>query len=605
MTNTEIARLFRDIAAAYTIKDEREHRFQIIAYQKAADAIEKTSTELQNLYKEGELDNVPGIGASITQHLEELFKTGKVKHFEEVLEGIPPAVFPLLDVPSFGPKKAYRLVKEFKLTNEKTVLRDVEKLAEQGRIQDLEGFGEKSEEDIMQALGEYKTGTTKTDRMVLPYAYELAKRVLKYLQQSKDVLEVVPLGSLRRMAPTIGDIDIAVTSKNPKAVIEHFINYPHKERVIERGPVTASILVGGGKHVDLLVLDPESFGSLLQHFTGSKHHNVALREYAIKKGLSLSERGIKIVKARNQKLVASSSSAKRPMVQGKLITFKTEEAFYKYLGMDTPPPEIRENQGEIELARQHKLPHLVDIKDIKGDLHIHSSYPIEPSHDMGAESMKEMLTYAKKLGYEYLGFSEHNPSQAKHTKQQIYDILKKRRESIEKLRDKIKGIHIINLMETDILPNGDRALDEKALEYLDATIVSVHSSFMMGEDAMTKRVLSGLSHPKAKILAHPTGRMLNSRSGYTLDWEKLFDYAKTHDKALEINAWPERLDLPDNLVKDAAARGVRFVIDTDAHDISHMDNMFYGVAVARRGWCEKKDILNTLDYHDFMRWLSS
>lgn len=588
MNNLEISKLFRDVAAAFTIKDDYKYKFQIIAYQKAADSIEHVSTELKTLFEQGNLDKIPGIGSTIKERLEELFKTGKVNHFEKVFEGISPAVFPLLDIPSFGPKTANRLVVHFNLKNPKTAVEDIKKLALEDKIQKLEGFGEKSQADIIRAINEYSTGTTKTSRMVLPYAFTLAKEVIDYLKKHKDVIEAETLGSLRRMNSTIGDIDIAVTTNNSEAVIEYFVSFPAKERVIEKGPTTASILIGGGKHVDLSVLPPKQFGSMLQHFTGSKHHNVALREYALKKQMSLSERGIKLLNK-----------------DSRLIEFDTEEKFYEYLGMKWIPPEIRENKGEIEAAIANKIPNLIGIKDIKGDLHIHTNYPIDSSHDYGTSSIQEMVDRAKELKYEYIGISDHNPSIGNHTKTELYTILSKRKSIIDSIIKSNKNIRVINLLEMDILPSGDIAIDDRIKEYVDALIVSIHSSFSMNKTKMTERVLKGLSHPKAKILAHPTGRLLNSRSGYELDWNKIFNFCAKNDKAIEINAWPERLDLPDSLVKQAVENGVKFVINTDSHAISHMDNMFYGVSVARRGWAEKKDILNTLPVSEFINWINS
>lgn len=585
MTNQEIAKLLRTIAASYTIKNEKKFRFQIIAYQKAADAIEGASTELKDLFEEKKLDLLPGIGPSIKSHLEELFKTGKVAHFAWVTKSIPKSVFVLLDVPTFGPKKAYRLVKEFSLHDEKTVIEDVEKLAKEGKIANLEGFGEKSQEDILQAILEYKQGKSKTYRMTLPYATEIAEKMVSYLKESKAVIKAYPLGSLRRMAPTVGDIDIAVATRKPKEAIDHFILYPYKERTIEKGPTTASIVVSGGRQIDLMIQPPESFGSLLQHFTGSKDHNIHLRELALKKGLSLSEYGIK--------------------KQGQMAKYATEEDFYRALGMNWIPPELRENTGEIELASAHKLPKLVALSDIKGDLHTHSDFPIEPSHDLGQDSMEEMLKKAQELGYSYLGFSEHNPSVSKHTKNQIYSILTKRKIKIEQLNSSNKNIRVINLLEVDILADGNLAIDDKSASLQDAIIVSIHSAFSMSKNEMTKRIIKGLSHPKAKILAHPTGRFINQRPGYELDWQVIFAFCKKHNKALEINGWPNRLDLPDMLVKEAITYGVKMVINTDTHNTQQLDLMRYGVAVARRGWAKKSDILNTLAYNDFIKWLKN
>lgn len=587
MTNQEIAQLLRHVAAAFTIKGEAAHRFQIMAYQRAADAIQNTTTQIADLVKENKLDEVPGIGASLKQHLEELVKKGSVKHFEVVMKGIPPAMFVLMDIPSFGPKKAYKLVEHFHLKNPATVIEDIEKLAATGKIASLEGFGAKSQSDILRAIGEFKKGSGKTTRMLLPFATEVSEKLVAYLKKCPDVKEVSALGSLRRKLPTVGDVDIAVASNAPAKVIDYFVKYPYKERIIEKGPATSSILTSGGHQIDLMVQPVEAWGSLLQHFTGSKHHNVHLRDFALKKSLSLSEYGIKNLKTKSDKRT----------------TYTSEEKFYQAIGLDFIPPELREDTGEIEAAARHELPHLLELSDIKGDLHIHSSYPIEPSHDLGVNTMQEMLDRAKELKYEYLGFSEHNPSISKHTNAQILSILKKRAEYIEHIKSSNKNIRVFNLLEIDILVNGDLAVDDKCLETLDGALVSIHSSFSTDTEKMTQRVLKGLSHPKAKILAHPTGRILNQRTGYQLNWDKIFAFCKEHDKALEINAWSERTDLPDTLIKEAIKHGVRMVIDTDSHASVQMDNMKYGVWNARRGWAEKKNILNTLEYNEFKDWL--
>ncbi len=587
MTNKEIARLLRNVAAAFAMINDKKHYFQIVAYQKAADTIEHETTQVADLAKEGKLAELSGVGTSIKGHLEELIKKGTVKHFDEIIQQVPPAVFPLLDIPSFGPKKALKLVRTFNLSNPDTVIKDVQQLAEAKKIESLDGFGEKSQADILRAILEFHKGAGKTTRMLLPFANELAEKLTIYLKKSPEVKQAEPLGSLRRKVATVGDIDIAVATEKPEEVIEHFVQYPYKERVIEKGPYTASILTSGGHQVDLMTQPVKGFGSLLQHFTGSKHHNVHLRDYALRKGLSLSEYGIKKAKDSN----------------GKRIQYDTEEGFYGALGMDWIPPEIREDSGEIELALQHNLPKLLTRQDMRGDLHIHSSYPIEPSHDLGTNTMEEMLAKAQKLGYSYLGFSEHNPSISKHTKQQIYSILEKRSNKIEILRKSNKNIRIINLLEVDILPNGELAIDNKCFDYLDAAIISVHSVFSMNKEEMTKRVLKGLSHPRAKILAHPTGRLLNERNGYELDFEKVFSFAVKNNKALEINAWPERTDLPDTLIRQAIQQKVKMVIDTDSHATTHMDMMPYGVWNARRGWVTKDDVLNTLEYNRFIEWL--
>lgn len=587
MSNHEISQIFKNVAAAYSIKDNKKFYFQIIAYQKASEAIEASTTEINDLYKEGKLDSIPAIGVTIRARLKELFKTGSVSHFDTVMRGIPKSVFVLINVPSIGPKKAYKLAQKLALDDPKTVIEDLMAKAKNHEIAKIPTFGEKSELDILRALQEYKEGKGKTTRMVLPYAGEISEKILEYLRKSSSIIKAVPLGSLRRMMSTVGDIDIAVATSEPEKAIEHFISYPYKERIVEKGPTTASILTTGGRQIDLMTQPTQGFGSLLQHFTGSKNHNVKLREYALKKGLSLSEKGIKDLKT------------------GKLKEYASEKDFYNALGLDWIPPEIREDTGEIELAIAHKLPKLVELSDIKGDFHLHSSFPIEPSHDLGHSSIKEMTEYARKLNYKYVGFAEHNPSISGHTNDEIYNLIARRNDDIEHINSNNKDVRIFKLLEIDILPSGKLAIDNKSLDLLDGAIVSIHSSLKTDKKEMTRRVLEGLSHPKAKILAHPSGRMLNDRPGYELDFEQIFDYCQKNNKALEINSWPERLDLPDTLVKLAIGHGVKLVIDTDSHAVSHMNLMKYGVATARRGWATKSDIINTLNYTDLVKWLKA
>ena len=587
MSNQEIAKLFRNIAAAYSIKDDKKFRFQILAYQKASEAISNMTSEIKDSYKEGKLDLLPGIGVTIKSRIEELLKNGHVKHFDLVLKNIPESVFVLLDIPSIGPKKAYKLTKELSLNDSKNAIEKLIIEAKNGEIAKIPTFGKKSEQDILIAILEYTKGKTKTARMVLPYAGEIAENVLFYLKKCPAIEKAVLLGSLRRMMPTVGDIDIAVASKSPAKAIEHFVRYPYKDRVLEEGPATASILTSGSKQIDLMVQPVEGFGALLQHFTGSKNHNIHLREHALKKGLSLSERGIKHLNENNQKIEK----------------FDTEEKFYNAIGMDWIPPELRENTGEIEFAIQHKLPKLVEHSDIKGDLHIHTNFAIEPSHDLGHNSIKEMADYAEKLKYEYIGFSEHNPSISRHTSDEIYTLIAKRNDAIEQIQLSNKNIRTLKLLEIDILTNGLLAINDKSLNLLDGAIVSIHSSFKTNKKEMTKRAINGLFHPKAKILAHPTGRILNERSGYELDFDQIFEFCLKNNKALEINAWPNRLDLPDSLIRQAVKYGVKLAINTDSHSLTEMNLMKYGVAMARRGWAQKSDIINTLSYNEFITWL--
>jgi DNA polymerase (family 10) len=590
-TNLEIAELLRKMAAAYQILDE--NRFKIIAYERAADSIEHLTSEVKDLWDDEKLSEIPGVGPAIVGHLDELFRTGKVRHFESVMTKVPQSVFPLLSVPGIGPKKAYKLVKELHLQNEKNAVQDLEKAIHAHKIAPIVGFGEKSEDDILQNIKTYHKGAVKEKRILLFEADHIADDVIKFLTKDQGVKRVDALGSLRRKVATVGDIDIAIMTDKPKEAIAYFCTYPHK-KIIEQGPTGASLLLHNGRQVDLRVQEEASYGAMLQYFTGSKNHNIALRTYALTKGLSLSEYGIK--KMNNK---------------GKIIQFDSEDAFYRYLGMANIPPELREDRGEIATALKHEIPLLVETNDIRGDMHLHTSFDLEPSHDLGANTIHEVLDVAKDLGYRYIGISDHNPSIGNHTDKEIVTIMKNRQEFYQKEADQWRkknnsDLQIFIMLEVDIKPDGSLALPKQAFEYVDGVIASVHSSFSMKKADMTKRLLSALTaHPKVKMLGHPTGRLLGKREGYEADWHEIFTLCKEHDIALEINASPYRLDLPDALVYDAVKLGCRFSVNTDAHSVSEMEMMKYGVSVARRGWAEKRDILNTYSYNDIRKWLES
>ena len=617
MTNSEIAQLLRNVAAAFIIKGA--DRFRIIAYQKAADAIEHLTSEVKDFWDEGKLQDIPGVGPALAQHLDELFRTGKVRHFASIFKGLSPAIFTLLLVPGLGPKRAYQLTKTLKITQAKTAVDELEKAIRAGKVARMEGWGEKSQTEILSAIETYRRGQIKENRMVLPYADELAREVIAYLKRLPEVTRVDVLGSLRRKVATIGDIDLAAATTKPEKVVAAFVKYPKVRKIIDQGPKGATVLLSIGRQVDLRVQTPQAYGAMLQYFTGSKHHNIGLREYSLKQGLSLSEHGIKPLK----KVQSSKFKVQSFNKELGLYEFETEEAFYAALGLKYIEPELREDTGEIEAAlRQAQgkgsgLPRLVESKDIKGEVHAHSSFDLKPSHDLGSSSLEELLQAAADLNYSYLGISDHNPAVTNQSESEIIRLMKTRREKFEQIysswSQRVKTtslpagrqVHLFTMLEVDIDPKGKLALPESAFAYVDAVIVSVHSSFNQPKDMMTKRILSGLAHPKAKILGHPTGRLLGSRESYEADWQAIFQFCVEKHKALEINAWPERLDLPDMLVRQAVKQGVKLVIDTDSHAKVQMQLMTYGVDVARRGWAEKKDILNTMEYNDFKRWLKT
>lgn len=586
ITNRDVAHLLRSVAAAYLIKNK--NRFRIIAYENAADAVEHLTREVRDLWEEGKLDTVPAIGSTIASALDEYFRKGRSNHFDAVFKGIPLTVFELMKVSSIGPKRAYKLAKHFNLKNSKTVFADVRSLCEKGEIAKLPTFGEKSQEVILRALDLYERRKEATTRMPLPYAYLLAEDLITYLRKNKKVRRADALGSLRRMVATIGDIDIAVVVENKYAreVIDHFLKYPKKISVDSAGKKKASIIISPQIRIDLRVQSAKDYGAMLQYFTGSKTHNIKLREYALKKGYSLSEYGIKDLKKNTP-----------------IRMFDTEEKFYRFLGLSYIPPEIREGTDEIELSEKNRIPKLIEVKDIKGDFHVHSNYDLKPSHDLGINSYREICTKAKELGYQYIGFSDHNPKTSGQSEDAIVKIMAERRRHIEKSLLKIDGLDCYVGLEVDILPGGDIALPKKALNDIDYMIISVHSVFGMDRKSMTKRVLAALENPKVKILGHPTGRLLQKREGYELEWEKIFEVCKKKQIALEINSWPDRLDLPDTLIKEALRYGVKCIVNTDAHANVQMELMSYGVSVARRGWATKNDIINTRDPKEFRRWM--
>ncbi len=586
-SNKQIAVLLRQVAAALEVKGKS--LFRIRAYERAAAAIEQAGVEVKDLLNEGKLTDLAGVGPSIAQYLEELLTTGKVSHFEKIKQNLPPAGFIFLTVPGIGPKTAFKLSRQLKITAAAGALKRLEQAAKKGRIRTIEGFGQKSEKEILSGLGRTRK-TGRQQRMLLSFAWQQAKDLIDYLSVEKAVLRIDALGSLRRKTATVGDIDLAVASKNADRVMNRVRRYPRIKTILAAGPGTTRCLLQSGKQFDLKIVNPESYGALLQHYTGSKEHNIRLREIAKEKGLSLSEYGIKSA--------------------GRLKHFRQEKAFYQALKMAYIPPELRENSGEIEAAiRQFQktpngLPKLIKETDIKGDLHIHSSFDIEPNHDLGQDQFEIILQQAKALNYEYIGFSEHNPSLSRHRQSQIINLIKTKRQKIDELnysRGKKLFIKVLNGLEIDIKPDGNLALPPAAFDYLDYAIAAIHTNFNMSRKKMTDRVIQGLAHPKVKFLAHPTTRKLTEREGIKLDWDRLFAFCKKESKFLEISASPQRLDLPDFLVRQAVENGVKMIINSDAHAVFQLKLMPYGVAVARRGWAQKNDIINSNSWDQFRK----
>ena len=587
MNNREVARLLRNMAAAYEVLGENV--FKIRAYSQAADSVSNLSEDIRGVWEQGKLDDVPGIGSAIAGHLDELFRTGKVRHFDQVTGKLPAGMFPLLSIPGVGPKSADKLAKSLGINKEHNAVTRLKKAARQGEVEKIEGFGEESQEKVLAGIEEF---LRRENKMLLPEATELAERVVGYLKKSPQVLRVETLGSLRRRAPLVGDVDLAVATKNPEAAVKHFIGFGEWKQVLAEGGITARAIHRSGRQVDLKTETPGKFGALLQHFTGSKNHNVALREYAVKKGLSLSEHGIRVSKGRTL-----------PRQGPTLKNFKTEEEFYKFLGLAWIPPELREDRGEIEAAKQGKLPKLVEMSDVKGDLHIHSNINIETSHDLGTSSLEEIVGRAEKMRYEYIAITDHNPSVSKHSEKQIVSLIKMRNERIDEFirsRGKSMKIRVFKSLEIDILPDGRLSVPEEVLEFLDFAVVSIHSSFRETGAIQTQRLIRALDHPRVKILGHPTGRKLLERDGIDCDWGEIFDVCKQKNIFLEVNADQSRLDLPDDLIKQAVENGIKLTLGTDSHQLENMELMRFGVDQARRGWARKGNVINCLGYNEIV-----
>ncbi len=574
MRNKDIIQLLQDVSIAFTLTGA--NRFRTIAYQRAADVISGMGTELHDLWEQKiNLAQLPGIGDSLACHLDELFSSPHSNYLLSQRELIPETVYMLMKIPKVGPKTAMKLVMEFGLTDPKTVFEKLEEIAKAGKIAPLDGFGEKSQTEIIEGIQVYRQRKDAPERVALPEAFVQAEDIIAYLKQNKHVEEAVPLGSMRRWEATIGDVDIVVLceDKYAKEIVDYFAAYPKAISVEAQGDNKGAVIAKSGLRIDLRTVSKEQYGAMLQYFTGNKEHNIKLREFALKKGYSINEFGIKNVST------------------NELNVFETEEALYDFLGLDWISPELRQGSDEIVKAQKHILPELVEEKDIKGDFHIHSIYDVHTSHDLGANTFEELLTRGADLRYDYMAFADHNPSVSGNTEEEVLQILKERQSAVLSSRTR-SGIYPFTSLEVDIQPGGTLAFPKSAIDYVDFLIVSIHSSFTLPRDKMTDRILKALSHPKVKIFGHPTGRMIGQRDGVVADWDGIFEYCAQKGIALEINAWYRRLDLPEALVRNALAKGCVFCLDTDTHSLDHLDNMKFAVSVARRAGLTKDDIVN-------------
>ena len=580
MENKEVARILRETAQLLEIDGAIIGRYR--SYEKVAELLYSLHERIEDICEDPKkLRELPGVGENMAEHICEILKTGDYALRQKLLKKYPASLLDLLRLQSLGPKKVLFLWETFQVCT----IEGVEKLAREGKLQDLPGFGEKSEQNILKATesakrssGRFKISTTEDEAQKFS-AYITNSELSK---SAAAVESVTAAGSLRRGRETIGDVDLLVTmrpgrekQKDVDAVAEHILKYPGIDQTLAHGENKVSVLLGNGLQVDVRMLAKENFGAALLYFTGSKAHNVGLRGRALDMGWTLNEYALTTVKS------------------GKVVAGKTEEEIYAKLGLDYIEPELREMTGEIESAESHKLPQLIKLADIRGDLQMHTT-----ASD-GRNSIQEMGEAAKKLGYEYIALTDHskavtvaNGMDDKRTLAQI--------KKIHAAQERVTGIRLLAGIEVDILKNGSLDLSNEVLAQLDVVVASIHSFMNLDREAMTDRILAAIENPYTQILAHPTGRLLLRRESFTYDIEEVLEAAKKNGVAVECNAYPDRLDFNDVHLRMARERGVKVVISTDAHSTAHFRMMKYGVITARRGWLEKKHVLNTLPLNELL-----
>ena len=565
ISNAQIAQVFYRIAELLDIKGENP--FKVRAYEKAALVVESLSEPLEKVYREGRITEIPGIGKSIAEKIGELIETGRLSYLEELEASIPAGVVELLKIPEVGPKTAWLVYNKLGIKS----IEEMEQAAREGRLRGLPGLGPKTEENILKGIERLRRFG---ERVPLGIALPFARQVVEWLRERAPIDKIEPAGSLRRRRETIGDIDILVTSNEPLAVMDAFVSLPIVREVLAKGETKTSVVTEMGIQMDVRVVEPDCFGAALQYFTGSKEHNIHLRKIAQDMGLKISEYGV----FRGEEKIAGL----------------TEEEVYGALNLPWIAPELREDRGEIEAAADGKLPLLVQLKDIRGDLHTHTK------HSDGNFTIKEMALAAKGMGYEYIGIADHTKGLGVAAGQDEEAILKQK-EEIDKLNEELEGIKVLAGVEVNIRMDGTLDIDEEVLEQLDFVIASVHSAFKQPREVMTERICKAMEREVVDILGHPTGRLIGKRDAYEVDAEKLIDEAVRTKTILEINAFPDRMDLPDILCRAAKAKGAKFAINTDAHSIDQLNLIEYGVATARRGWLEREDIVNCLPLEDLLK----
>ncbi len=568
MKNHQIAQIFNDMAELLELKGENV--FRIRAYRRASQNIDGLSRDVETLPEE-ELTKLPGIGKDLAGKVHEYLSTGKVAKYEELKKEIPSGVLEMLHVPGLGPKKAKQFFDKLKIKS----VAELETAIRAGRLKGFPGVQAKTEENLLKSIEQVRRGS---ERRPLGRALPLAEDIVRRMQAAAPINRIEIAGSIRRWKETVKDIDILTTAKDPEAAMDAFVKLPLVGRVLSRGETKSSIVTDDGMQVDLRVVAEESFGAALAYFTGSKEHNIRLRERAVRAGLKINEYGV--FKGAEEKRIGGNK----------------EEDVYASLGLSWVPPEMREDRGEIELAQEHRLPELITIDDIRGDLHVHTRMS-DGSHDLDA-----VVDAARKKGYAYIAITDHTQGLGvAHGLDQKR--LAEQARMIDEANKRLTGFRVLKGTEVDIRSDGSLDLPDSVLAGLDIVVASIHSGFRQPRERITERLLAAIRNPVVSVIAHPTGRLIDERPAYDVDLEAVLREAAKQGVALEINSYPLRLDLTDQYAKLAGEYGVPIVINTDMHVTSQFDFMSYGVSVARRGWLEKKHVLNTLPLGQLLKRL--
>jgi len=565
MKNLLVAGIFRNIAKILEIKGDNP--FRIRAYEKAAQNIESLTEDIEELIKKDKLLEIPGIGKDLAEKIKEITSTGTLKSYLELKKTIPEGLLDLLNIPSVGPKTAKLLYEKLNIKS----IEELEKAIEKNKLQGLFGIKEKTIENIKKGIEILKKGK---ERIPLAEALQIANEFIRPLKELKEVKMISPAGSLRRKKETVRDIDILVISDKPQKVMDRFTSLPLVKEVLAKGQTKSSVRTEKDIQVDCRVVEEKSFGAALLYFTGSKNFNIKLRTLAMKKKLKINEYGV--------------------FKDDKFLVGKTEEEIFKFLKMAYIPPELREDTGEIELALKFSLPILVEEKDIRGDLHVHSKW------SDGGNTIEEIAEYCKKLNYSYVAITDHSQGLRVAGGLKQSD-LKKKKQQIENLNKKLKDFKVLYGTEVDIDSEGNLDYKDEVLKEFDIVIAAIHTGFKQSKEKLTARIIKACQNKYVHIIAHPTARLWGVRDAYEIDFEKILKVCRDTNTALEINAFPQRLDLNDTYARMAKDVGVKLAIGTDAHNLDQINNMDLGLAVARRGWLEKDDVLNTFTDEELLR----